>query len=100
MRRKVFLRLEVLSLFLWWLALMAVLWGRLCGSTGIAISPAKLLALPTVFTILFGRLERREKERLEQSVEPQGETWREEQYETSGEKLESLSCLHRVLIVH
>ncbi len=78
MRRKVFLHLEVLSLFLWWLALMAVLWDRLCGPSGIAIPPAKLLALPTVLTILFGRLERREKERLEQSAIPQGETWREE----------------------
>lgn len=74
MRRKVYLGLEVFFLFLWWLALVAVLWDKWGGTSLTAVHPAKLLALPTVLTILFSRLERREKGRQEQqNAVPQGE---------------------------
>ena len=64
MKRRVFLRLEGVSLVLWWLALSVILLDKMGGLCLIAVHPAKLLILPAMLTTLFGRLERKEREGL------------------------------------
>ena len=69
MRRKVYLRLEVLFLILWWLALLIVVSAKMGGPNLISVHPAKLLVLPAALTTLFGHLARKEKRGCKKNVQ-------------------------------
>ena len=68
MKRKVFVRLEMFFLFLWWLALMVVISAKLGGPCLIDVHPAKLIVLPAGLTTLFSYLARKEKERQQKDT--------------------------------